>query len=36
MTALTSLELRTKITSDARLELWLEEAAVPRPTAGEV
>jgi NADPH:quinone reductase len=36
MTAFTSLELRTKITSDARLELWLEEVAVPKPIADEV
>jgi NADPH2:quinone reductase len=36
MTAMTSLELRTKITSDAKLELWLEEVNVPKPAADEV
>jgi NADPH:quinone reductase-like Zn-dependent oxidoreductase len=32
----TSLELRSKITSDARLELWLEEVPVPVPAADEL
>jgi NADPH:quinone reductase len=36
MTTISSLELRTKITSDARLELWLEEVTVPRPAADEL
>jgi NADPH2:quinone reductase len=31
-----SLEMRTKITSEARLELWLEETIVPRPAADEL
>jgi hypothetical protein len=31
-----SLELRTKITSEARLELWLERVTVPKPAADEV
>jgi NADPH:quinone reductase len=36
MTSISSLELRTRITSDAKLELWLEEVNVPRPAADEV
>src|SRR3982074_1630782 len=36
MTTITSLELRTKITSKGRLELWLEEKTVPRPAADEL
>jgi len=36
MTAMSSLELRTKITSEARLELWLEKVTVPKPAADEV
>src|SRR5882762_11812883 len=36
MTTMNSLELRTKITSEARLELWLEQVTVPKPAADEV
>jgi NADPH:quinone reductase len=36
MTTMSSLELRTKITSEARLELWLEQVTVPKPAADEV
>jgi NADPH:quinone reductase len=36
MSTMSSLELRTKITSEARLELWLEQVTVPKPTADEV
>src|ERR1700704_7001460 len=36
MTTISSLELRTKITSKGQLELWLEEMAVPKPAADEV
>jgi NADPH:quinone reductase-like Zn-dependent oxidoreductase len=36
MTAISSLELRTKITSEARLELWLEKVTVPKPAADEL
>jgi NADPH2:quinone reductase len=36
MTTISSLELRTKITSNARLELWLEEVTVPKPADDEV
>jgi hypothetical protein len=34
MSTTSSLELRTKITSEARLELWLEQVTVPNPAAG--
>jgi NADPH:quinone reductase len=34
--SMSSLELRTKITSEARLELWLEQVTVPRPANDEV
>jgi NADPH2:quinone reductase len=34
--SVSSLELRSKITSDARLELWLEQVTVPTPAADEV
>ena len=33
MTTISSLELRSKITSKGRLELWLEELTVPTPAA---
>src|SRR6267142_1895631 len=36
MSTMSSLELRTKITSEARLELWLEQVTVPKPAADEV
>jgi NADPH:quinone reductase len=36
MTTISSLELRTKITSKGRLELWLEEMTVPKPAADEL
>jgi hypothetical protein len=36
MTTMSSLELRTTITSEARLELWLEQVTVPKPAADEV
>jgi NADPH2:quinone reductase len=36
MTTISSLELRTKITSKGRLELWLEEKTVPIPAADEL
>jgi NADPH:quinone reductase-like Zn-dependent oxidoreductase len=36
MTTISSLELRSKITSEARLELWLEKVTVPKPAADEV
>jgi NADPH2:quinone reductase len=36
MTTFTSRELRTRITSDAEFELWLEEVNVPKPAADEV
>src|SRR3979411_2453668 len=36
MTTISSLELRSKITSEARLELWLERVTVPKPAADEV
>jgi NADPH2:quinone reductase len=36
MTTMSSLELRTKITSEARLELWLEQVTVPKPAADEL
>ncbi|HZV64607.1 MAG TPA: zinc-binding dehydrogenase [Telluria sp.] len=36
MPPISSLELRTKITSEARLELWLEEVIVPKPAADEL
>jgi NADPH:quinone reductase-like Zn-dependent oxidoreductase len=36
MTTVSSLELRTKITSRGRLELWLEEKLVPKPAADEL
>jgi NADPH:quinone reductase-like Zn-dependent oxidoreductase len=36
MSTMTSLELRTKITAEARLELWLEQVTVPKPAADEV
>src|SRR5882672_212806 len=36
MSTMSSLELRTKITSEARLELWLEQVTVPKPTADEL
>jgi NADPH2:quinone reductase len=35
MTTISSLELRSKITSAARLELWLEKVTVPKPAADE-
>jgi len=31
-----SLEIRSKITSDAKLEVWLEEVTIPHPKADEV
>jgi NADPH:quinone reductase len=34
--SMSSLELRTKITPEARLELWLEQVTVPRPANDEV
>jgi NADPH:quinone reductase-like Zn-dependent oxidoreductase len=34
--SMSSLELRTKVTSEARLELWLEQVTVPEPAADEV
>lgn len=36
MTAIPGLELRSMITSDGRLELWLEEVTTPEPAADEV
>jgi NADPH:quinone reductase-like Zn-dependent oxidoreductase len=36
MSTMSSLELRTKVTSEARLELWLEQVTVPKPAADEV
>ena len=36
MTTISSLELRSKITSEARLELWLEKVTLPKPAADEV
>lgn len=36
MTATSGLELRSKITRDGTLELWLEEVATPAPAADEV
>jgi NADPH:quinone reductase-like Zn-dependent oxidoreductase len=36
MTTISSLELRTRIMSKGRLELWLEEKAVPKPAADEL
>ena len=36
MTTISSLELRSKITSEARLELWLKKVTVPKPAADEV
>jgi hypothetical protein len=36
MTTISSLELRSKITSEGRLELWLEKVTVPKPAADEV
>src|ERR1700738_3141550 len=36
MTTISSLELRSKITSEGRLELWLERVTVPKPAADEV
>jgi NADPH:quinone reductase-like Zn-dependent oxidoreductase len=36
MATISSLELRTKITSDAKLQLWLEKVTVPKPAADEV
>jgi hypothetical protein len=31
-----SLEMRCRITSEARLELWFDEVVVPKPAAGEL
>jgi NADPH:quinone reductase-like Zn-dependent oxidoreductase len=36
MTTISSLELRSKITSEGRLELWLEKVTVPKPAADEL
>ena len=36
MTTIISLELRSKITSEGKLELWLEKVTLPKPTADEV
>ena len=36
MANLSGLELRSRITSGGKLELWLEEVTVPAPEAGEV
>ena len=36
MAKLSGLELRSRITSGGKLELWLEEVTVPDPAAGEV
>src|SRR6202043_683268 len=36
MTTISSLELRSKITSEGRLELWLEKVTVRKPAADEV
>src|SRR3981081_3943421 len=36
MTTISSLELRSKITSEGQLELWLEEMTVPKPAADEL
>src|SRR3982074_2814832 len=36
MTTISSLELRTRIMSKGRMELWLEEKAVPKPAADEL
>jgi NADPH:quinone reductase len=36
MTAISGLELRSKITRDGTLELWLEEVTPPAPAADEV
>lgn len=36
MAEVSGLEMRTRITSGGKLELWLEEVSVPRPAAGEL
>jgi NADPH2:quinone reductase len=36
MADLSGLELRSRITSGGKLELWLEQVTVPEPAAGEV
>jgi NADPH2:quinone reductase len=36
MTTIVSLELRSKITSEGKLELWLEKVTLPKPAADEV